>query len=95
VVPCILITLLSVGTFIIPVASNQKIHLAISVFMGLTVYLSMLARLTPETESLPLLSRFLMVSLMSVSLSILASAGDLDSRAFVYHHFYIFSNADL
>lgn len=73
VVPCILITLLSVGTFIIPVASNQKIHLAISVFMGLTVYLSMLARLTPETESLPLLSRFLMVSLMSVSLSILAS----------------------
>jgi len=36
VVPCILITLLSVGTFIIPVASNQKIHLAISVFMGLT-----------------------------------------------------------
>jgi len=33
----------------------------------------MLARLTPETESLPLLSRFLMVSLMSVSLSILAS----------------------
>ena len=111
--PC-KITLLSIGTFVIPSASNQKIHLAISVFMGLSVYLSMLsqenvkirkklfgknlnfslgisdinfsnflnlfgklwqnlAKRTPETEQLPLISRFLMISMISVSISIVAS----------------------
>lgn len=73
VIPCVLITLLSIGTFVIPSASNQKIHLAISVFMGLSVFLSMLSQRTPETEQLPLISRFLMVSMISVSISIVAS----------------------
>ena len=73
VIPCVLITMLSIGTFVIPSASSQKIHLAISVFMGLSVYLSMLAKRTPETQQLPLISRFLMVSMLSVTISIVAA----------------------
>ena len=33
VVPCVLITMLSIGTFVIPSASSQKVHLGLSLYV--------------------------------------------------------------
>ena len=55
-------------------ASNQKIQMSISVLLGLTVYLFLLAKRTPETSlAIPLISRFLMFAMVAVTCSIVSS----------------------
>ena len=73
---CLYIPLYSIPYFIeIPnKASNQKIQMSISVLLGLTVYLFLLAKRTPETSlAIPLISRFLMFAMVAVTCSIVSS----------------------
>ena len=59
-IPCILTSLLSITVFILPVESEEKISLAITVSLSYTVLLLMISEITPASGiSMPYLSEYL------------------------------------
>ncbi|XP_033122706.1 acetylcholine receptor subunit alpha-like 1 [Anneissia japonica] len=70
VVPCLLISAMSLVGFLLPCNSGEKVSLGITVLLSLTVFMLVVAENMPATgNDIPLLSRFYIITIMLVSIS--------------------------
>ncbi|XP_013406816.1 acetylcholine receptor subunit beta-like 1 isoform X4 [Lingula anatina] len=74
IIPCVLISFLSVGTFYLPSDACEKITLSISILIALTVFILLMSKMLPPTSlSVPLLVKFLMFTfIMNITSVLLA-----------------------
>ncbi|KAG1684943.1 Acetylcholine receptor subunit beta-like 2 [Nymphon striatum] len=74
ITPCVGISALSVLVFYLPSDSGEKISLCITIELSLVMFLLLLSEITPSTSlAVPLLGKFLMFTMILVTLSIIAS----------------------
>ncbi|XP_060561240.1 neuronal acetylcholine receptor subunit alpha-10-like [Ruditapes philippinarum] len=74
IIPCIILSFLCLAGFLLPPESGEKITLGLSVLLTITVFMLMVADKMPQTsESISLISIYLMVVLSMSCVSILLS----------------------
>ncbi|XP_031573810.1 neuronal acetylcholine receptor subunit alpha-7-like [Actinia tenebrosa] len=74
VVPCLLITVLSLLSFIVSTESGERISLVITNLLALTVFMLIVADILPPTsEVVPLISTFLTCSIVEVGIALVAT----------------------
>uniref|UniRef100_A0A1I8GQX9 Neur_chan_LBD domain-containing protein n=1 Tax=Macrostomum lignano TaxID=282301 RepID=A0A1I8GQX9_9PLAT len=79
--PCMAISFLTVFVFYLPSDSQEKITLSISILIALTVFILLVFELTPPTSLVvPLITKYLLFTMILVSLSILVSTVVLNVR---------------
>ncbi|KAF7993886.1 hypothetical protein HCN44_011155 [Aphidius gifuensis] len=71
IIPCVGITFLTVLVFYLPSDSGEKVSLCSSILLSLTVFFLLLAEIIPPTSlAIPLLGKYLLLSMILVTLSI-------------------------
>merc|ERR1719331_2916888 len=79
IIPCVGISFLSVLVFYLPSDSGEKVSLSISILLSLTVFFLLLAEIIPPTSlAVPLLGKFVLFTMILVSLSIMVTVGILN-----------------
>ncbi|KAJ8042994.1 Neuronal acetylcholine receptor subunit alpha-6 [Holothuria leucospilota] len=74
VIPCILISFLTLLVFYLPSDAQEKITLSISVLLALIVFLLLIPSIVPPTsKTIPLMGRYMLFTMGIVSLSIVAT----------------------
>ena len=66
ILPCILISVLSMVVFYLPTTAGEKITMSVSIFLALIVFLQLLVTnlLPPSSLSLPLFAKYLLFALI-------------------------------
>ncbi|XP_071504070.1 neuronal acetylcholine receptor subunit beta-2-like [Diadema antillarum] len=71
VVPCLLISFLTILVFFLPSDAQEKITLSISILLALIVFLLLIPNIIPPTSTtLPLIGRYMLFTMVLVTLSI-------------------------
>ncbi|XP_027198547.2 acetylcholine receptor subunit alpha-like [Dermatophagoides pteronyssinus] len=79
IIPCVGITFLTLVVFYLPSDSGEKVTLAISILVALTVFFLLLAEIIPPTSlAIPLLGKYLLFTLILDTLSICVTVGVLN-----------------
>lgn len=74
IVPCFLITLLSLLSFFLPSEAGERITLVITTLLALTVFMLIVADILPQTsEVVPIISVYFLSILIEVGLSLIAT----------------------
>lgn len=82
VVPCVLITLASLFTFILPPTTGERVTLVITTLLSLTVFMLMIAENTPTNSDVtPMIAKFFMASMLEIGLALVITCLILN----VYH----------
>uniref|UniRef100_A0A3P8ZZY8 Neuronal acetylcholine receptor subunit alpha-7 n=1 Tax=Esox lucius TaxID=8010 RepID=A0A3P8ZZY8_ESOLU len=81
-VPCVLISSLTLLVFLLPARSGEKIGLGITVLLSLTVFMLLVAEIMPPTsDSIPLIGQYFVSTMITVGMSVVATVVVLQ-----YHH---------
>merc|ERR1712062_264119 len=79
IIPCVGISFLTVLVFYLPSDSGEKVTLCISILLSLAVFFLLLAEIIPPTSlAVPLLGKYLLFTMILVSLSIMVTVGILN-----------------
>ncbi|CAM1306501.1 nAChRa3 (predicted) [Pycnogonum litorale] len=79
IVPCMAISFLTILVFYLPSESGEKVTLSISILLSLTVFFLLLAEIIPPTSLVvPLLGKYLLFTMILVTLSIIVTVGVLN-----------------
>ncbi|KAF8765180.1 Acetylcholine receptor subunit beta-like 2 [Argiope bruennichi] len=79
IIPCVGISFLTVLVFYLPSDSGEKVTLCISILVSLTVFFLLLAEIIPPTSlAVPLLGKYLLFTMILVTLSISVTVGVLN-----------------
>uniref|UniRef100_A0A8C1GBR2 Neuronal acetylcholine receptor subunit alpha-7 n=1 Tax=Cyprinus carpio TaxID=7962 RepID=A0A8C1GBR2_CYPCA len=81
-VPCILLSSMTLLIFLLPADSGEKISLGITVLLSLTVFMLLVAEIMPATsDSIPLIGQYFASTMIIVGMSVIATVVVLQ-----YHH---------
>ncbi len=73
VFPIVIITLLTILTFVLPAESGERLSVAVTLLLAVTVFMLLIAEMMPESnESVPLLGIFFMFCIIEISCIIVA-----------------------
>ncbi|XP_018495903.1 acetylcholine receptor subunit alpha-like 1 [Galendromus occidentalis] len=79
IIPCVGISCLSILVFYLPSDSGEKVSLSISILLSLTFFLLVLVEIIPPTSlAMPLLGKYLVFTMILVTLSVLVAIGVLN-----------------
>ncbi|XP_027203315.2 acetylcholine receptor subunit alpha-like 1 [Dermatophagoides pteronyssinus] len=79
IIPCVAISCLSILVFYLPSDSGEKVSLSISIMLSLVVFFLLLAEIIPPTSlTVPLLGRYLLFTMILVTLSSVATIAVLN-----------------
>nr|XP_006812268.1 PREDICTED: neuronal acetylcholine receptor subunit alpha-9-like [Saccoglossus kowalevskii] len=70
IMPCILISIISMLNFFLPADSGEKISLGITALLSLTVFLLLIAETMPPSSEVPLIGQYYAATMVLVSLSL-------------------------
>ncbi|XP_058875642.1 cholinergic receptor, nicotinic, alpha 11 [Acipenser ruthenus] len=81
-IPCVLLSSMTLLVFVLPADSGEKISLGITVLLSLTVFMLLVAEIMPATsDSIPLIGQYFASIMIIVGLSVMATVVVLQ-----YHH---------
>uniref|UniRef100_A0A8C2GRD7 Neuronal acetylcholine receptor subunit alpha-7 n=1 Tax=Cyprinus carpio TaxID=7962 RepID=A0A8C2GRD7_CYPCA len=81
-VPCVLLSSMTLLIFLLPADSGEKISLGITVLLSLTVFMLLVAEIMPATsDSIPLIGQYFASTMIIVGMSVIATVVVLQ-----YHH---------
>lgn len=74
IIPCLLITLLTILSFYLPPESGERVTLVITILLAMTVFLLLVAESMPPTsEVVPLIGIYYTAAMFEISLSLVAT----------------------
>ncbi|XP_017337899.2 cholinergic receptor, nicotinic, alpha 11 isoform X1 [Ictalurus punctatus] len=81
-IPCVLLSSMTLLIFVLPADSGEKISLGITVLLSLTVFMLLVAEIMPATsDSIPLIGQYFASIMIIVGMSVIATVVVLQ-----YHH---------
>uniref|UniRef100_A0A8C2WDE1 Uncharacterized protein n=1 Tax=Cyclopterus lumpus TaxID=8103 RepID=A0A8C2WDE1_CYCLU len=73
-IPCVLLSSMTLVVFLLPANSGEKISLGITVLLSLTVFMLMVAEIMPTTsDSVPLIGQYFASTMVIVGMSVVAT----------------------
>ncbi|KAM6995683.1 neuronal acetylcholine receptor subunit alpha-7-like isoform 1-T1 [Tautogolabrus adspersus] len=73
-IPCVLLSSMTLVSFLLPANSGEKISLGITVLLSLTVFMLMVAEIMPATsDSVPLIGQYFASTMVIVAMSVVAT----------------------
>ncbi|CAK8674548.1 unnamed protein product [Clavelina lepadiformis] len=81
ILPCFLITSLTILIFLLPADSGERISLGITLLLALVVFLQLVAETLPPTDVVPILGKFFGCCIIMITMAILLTVLSLN-----FHH---------
>ena len=73
IIPCVLISFVTLSVFILPAEAGEKITLCISVLLALVVFLLLISKILPPSLTIPLVSQYLLFTFIINILAIIST----------------------
>ncbi|CAG5131994.1 unnamed protein product, partial [Candidula unifasciata] len=73
IIPCVLISFVSICVFALPADAGEKITLCISVLLALVVFLLLVSKILPPSLTIPLIAKYLLFTFVMNLVAILAT----------------------
>ncbi|XP_077862570.1 neuronal acetylcholine receptor subunit alpha-7-like [Saccoglossus kowalevskii] len=70
IMPCTLISLMTILTFFLPAESQGKISLGVTVLLSLTVFLLLVAEVMPASDEVPVIGQYYAATMILISVSL-------------------------
>lgn len=73
IIPCVLISFVTLSVFILPADAGEKITLCISILLALVVFLLLISKILPPSLTIPLISQYLLFTFIMNILCIVST----------------------